>query len=1116
MHNIYDIKFDKKLSLVIEASAGTGKTWTLERIFIKALLNFPELKLSQFLVVTFTKIATYELKERIKKQIEITIDDFIYYKNTQDITQIKDTFNCYLIKIRTNYLTKDIAHLVMVLNNFDTATIKTIHGFCNYILKNYQLETKVDLSNNIVNNINDTLEVLIKKFLLIHVFNSRVFLNKIKDIFLLLQIIFVSDDIDSIVRALIKKISNFIIYYNNQFISQYKILEDYNLVDLLQDSLTISKKELILISAVVDYVVREYNIIVVKDNMITQNDLISIVADNLSNNVLLCDKLYQEFPIAFIDEFQDTDIYQWKIFNAIYRIDQDLRGYFIVVGDPKQAIYSFRGADINTYINAKAIISDNLNLVDNYRSHPDIIKFINHLFNENNINGKLGNNIIYSDITPKCDINKLIQIAKSNDIKQELSKFMHCDFEFSNKSVQIITCQNNDGVINAVVFEILTLLQVNPDLIDKIAVLVYQKSEANAIMTALNKYGVKAVTNIGINIFATDTATDFYNILLAIYDLSNTQQLNLALSSSLFGLPYEKLIRNEYEDIINLMFNYKEIVKDSIISLIYTFIDDLSLLYKKNNLSLVDNKVNELVHLAEILHIQYAKNKNFSNLLYWFKNKLNLLVTENEDFIANEDELIRLDNSKKQILIMTQHKAKGLEFEIVFCPFFAGIKDYLKDANEKVTPTYYDLENNFLPILSHDKKIAEKQKNEDFFEKQRLNYVALTRAKSRMYIYLTKHEFTSKGELSKLQKYYPINYLFGLENDSITRLFNYNNIFHDKNNAILEENLKNIVDIIDRSQIDINLLSLLSIKASFNQNLYFISDIKRKKLIDEYWQSYSNIIFHDNNGFKNNSLFNNVSIKNKLSNDIVMYKYSFLYDLSGKDFGILVHALCENYPFNIKKVNEILVDNNFEFKYELDDLFNLVEDILNYKIFNDLSILQIDNKKYELGFNISIDNNNNNLIKLLTELIKKYYGVKHPYTIAIKDIKYIRQGFLKGFIDLIFELDGKYYILDYKTNIVNQYQSCFDCYNENNYENSLLQVNAKHHYYLQYLIYLVAMKRYLEVKLNIVDATYLIGGAIYYYVRASCIIDLPKNSGIYIDDKCQMIISDIDNLLKGL
>ena len=285
MHNIYDIKFDKKLSLVIEASAGTGKTWTLERIFIKALLNFPELKLSQFLVVTFTKIATYELKERIKKQIEITIDDFIYYKNTQDITQIKDTFNCYLIKIRTNYLTKDIAHLVMVLNNFDTATIKTIHGFCNYILKNYQLETKVDLSNNIVNNINDTLEVLIKKFLLIHVFNSRVFLNKIKDIFLLLQIIFVSDDIDSIVRALIKKISNFIIYYNNQFISQYKILEDYNLVDLLQDSLTISKKELILISAVVDYVVREYNIIVVKDNMITQNDLISIVADNLSNNV---------------------------------------------------------------------------------------------------------------------------------------------------------------------------------------------------------------------------------------------------------------------------------------------------------------------------------------------------------------------------------------------------------------------------------------------------------------------------------------------------------------------------------------------------------------------------------------------------------------------------------------------------------------------------------------------------------------------------------------------------------------------------------------------------------------------------------------------------------------
>ena len=484
---------------------------------------------------------------------------------------------------------------------------------------------------------------------------------------------------------------------------------------------------------------------------------------------------------------------------------------------------------------------------------------------------------------------------------------------------------------------------------------------------------------------------------------------------------------------------------------------------------------------------------------------------DNEESGLIEEELIRLDNNKKQIIIMTQHKSKGLEFEIVFCPFFAGIKDYLKESEEKVIATYYDLENNFFPTLGYSKAIKDKQKKEDFSEKQRLNYVALTRAKSRLYIYLTKHEVTSKGELSKAKKYYPINYLFGLENENINKIFDYNNIFENKDFAILNNELKNIVAIINRNQISDEILLLLCNKNILQQNILPISDIKCKELISEYWQSYSNIVMHDYN--KNNDLINKLFSQNKLV-DNVNYKYSFLNDLSGKDFGILVHALCEKYPLDIKKINEILVANNFEFKYDLNQLYLLVEDILNYQIFKNFSISQIKHKKSELNFNISVANHD--LAGIISQLIEKYYGLTHPYVKAIINIKSIRQGFLKGFIDLVFELDGKYYILDYKTNIVDDYASCFDCYDEISYENSLLKVNAKHHYYLQYLIYLVALKRYLETKLNILDATHLIGGAIYYYVRSSCIINLPKNSGIYIDDKCQSLVKDIDIFLKGL
>ena len=91
----------------------------------------------------------------------------------------------------------------------------------------------------------------------------------------------------------------------------------------------------------------------------------------------MSDKIFSLYPIAFIDEFQDTDKLQWEIFSSIYRLDSVKRGNVVVVGDPKQAIYSFRGADIDTYIEARHQINNLLSLDSNFRSNYNILSFIN-------------------------------------------------------------------------------------------------------------------------------------------------------------------------------------------------------------------------------------------------------------------------------------------------------------------------------------------------------------------------------------------------------------------------------------------------------------------------------------------------------------------------------------------------------------------------------------------------------------------------------------------------------------------------------------------------------------------------------------------------------------------
>jgi exodeoxyribonuclease V beta subunit len=190
----------------------------------------------------------------------------------------------------------------------------------------------------------------------------------------------------------------------------------------------------------------------------------------------------------------------------------------------------------------------------------------------------------------------------------------------------------------------------------------------------------------------------------------------------------------------------------------------------------------------------------------------------------------------------------------------------------------------------------------------------------------------------------------------------------------------------------------------------------------------------------------------------------------------------------------------------------MVSELFNKPLFPDgTTLAQINaSRNYQTEFEFyMIIKNKISFISDVTTILAKNYGTEHPYTQACSRLGNISPGFLKGFIDLLFEHQGKFWVLDYKTNTLDSYRACSD-------DNLLIDAMAHHNYYLQFILYLVATKRHLEFMYNINDASELLGGAIYLFVRGFYLENSTHNDGILIDTKCIAVVKEVDLLLGGV
>ena len=673
---------------VIEASAGTGKTYSVASIVTRAIAMNENIRIGNVLVTTFTRNAAAELRDRIRRRIASTESQL-----REEIALSGDHLAASLLNEEP---LERAERLARALREFDTATISTIHAVCARILTTAGLSSAGG---------SDDAEV--KEF------------------------------IEEVVNdAVIWEANLGNTYDPSRLASVVKARLAAPLSVLGYDTSAGKKKKRASITAEVkaerDHLVEVIESCVnrVRERMVNQptfDDMLRRAAEVLADKsqVALVAALRQKYLLAVIDEAQDTDKLQWSIFQNIF--PDSSKNMLLAVGDPKQAIYRFRGADVDAYLSVRE--DDKLlTLRENWRSDEDLITALNHLFHDESF----GTGISYVQVkprpgAPKCSIvgSKPLTIVSLGDVTNKIRIVRPTALRVREilEKVQI----TSDGKIRA----------VKPG---EICVLVTSRSTGASVESALHEMGVSAVSSGTENVMQGEMATAIYNLLCAMNEPYETSRIRLAAASPFFGASLadagafdEKTI----EQIRRTIAEWASTLRRRGVSALAAVLRaDLDIATRIVQGSGGERRETDFAHVIELLHsATLGIGCSPSAVLNSF-NEYSKLEPQSEVISR------RVESDKDAVQIMTVHAAKGLEFPVVVvADLWKSVRGKnpkvpSPDAFYRVSPTnpkerehVIDATYAYPKDLKIDFPAAEKgRKREEADEVKRLFYVALTRA----------------------------------------------------------------------------------------------------------------------------------------------------------------------------------------------------------------------------------------------------------------------------------------------------------------------------------------------------------------------------------------------------
>ncbi|MCA1773203.1 MAG: exodeoxyribonuclease V subunit beta [Halomonas sp.] len=853
------------------------------------------------------------------------------------------------------------------------------------------------------------------------------------------------------------------------------------------------------------------------------NDLLSHLDRALQgpNKDALAAQILRQFPVALIDEFQDTDPIQYRIFNAVYEVAKPRRdAAILLIGDPKQAIYAFRGADIFTYLQARQDTAGrHVTLGTNFRSSRTMVEAVNHCFAyaDRQPTGAFlfreeggDNPLPFQPVTAKGRDEQLVHQGQPLPAMtlwelpsdEPLSKTAY-QTEMAERCASHMTELLSAGQQAESGFQ--KDDQLTPLKPSDMAVLVNGLQEARAIRLALASRGVKSVyLSDHDKVFSSPMAGQVERWLRACAEpLASSRQaeahLRAALATPVLGLSLADLDHLQQSELawearVEQFSHYHRLwQRQGVLPLVRRMMVDFDIparllaAFEDGERLLTD-----LLHLGELLQ-QASQELDGEHALIRF---LYDAIADPESH--GDSHKLRLESDADLVKVVTIHKSKGLEYPLVFLPFIANHRP----VSDKDLPLrWHNAHGNLQLSLSADEDTLATADRERLGEDLRKLYVALTRARHATWLGLAP--------------------LKGLENSAIGHLLNGGKTLDP--GALTTK----LAELTEGSDIRVDAPpEPTALRLAPPQQTTTLGHARTpKRPAKEHWwiASYSALRLSgtltapvltplEPTTAQEATAFEVLDEPQELSQLAQQEAFHLHKFPRGPGPGTFLHGLLEwagREGFESAATDSDGLDDMLWRRMQLRGwqawqeplagwLTALLTTPLPLTHSASVSLTELGSYQVELEFWFAAKEVNTQAIDAL---VSKHLlpGFERPALDADT-----LNGMLKGFIDLAFEHQGRFYVLDWKSNYLGPDDSAYE-------PEALHQALLTKRYDLQAALYLLAMHRLLKARLPDYDPHQHLGGSMTVFLRGS----RSPGRGVFAEPAPVELIEALDALFAG-
>jgi exodeoxyribonuclease V beta subunit len=687
---------------VLEASAGTGKTYTIAALATRYVAD--GLRLDELLLVTFTRAATGELRDRVRQRLTATRAalDRVLAGEAEDPA---DRLVALLADGDAETVRRRRDRLAIALADFDAATIATTHGFCQEVLLGLGVAGDIDPGHRFSEDARDLVEDVV----------ADLYVNRFHD--------------NSPPRGLDREQARMVVgaAIGNPTAPLAPLVHDapddavalrHGLASDARAELDRRKRALALMTF---------------DDLVTR---LRAALDGPSGDAVAA-AMRARWSVALVDEFQDTDPDQWAIVRAAFAHPDST---LVLIGDPKQAVYAFRGADVYAYLDARSVADARPTLGTNYRSDRGLLEGFDALFGDANL-GHAEITYRRTEASPEHQRSRLEGAPVAAPLRVRVVA-RHDPDVARTKTDWSKAPAARAFVARDCAADIARLLASGaradgaPLHAGDVAVLVRTNAQARTIKAALDAAGVPAVLNTATSVFATDAARDWLALLEALERPEYLPRAKAAALTAFLGWPAAQVAGagdGDWDDVQARLHEWAGLLRRTGVA---TLMEDITqrehLPERLLGVTGGERVLTDLRHVAELLHGAAADGRlGITALAAWLRHRM--AADDRES--GSEERARRLESDAAAVQVLTVHRSKGLEFGVVHCPF---LWDPFRGRDRGEAPAIFhdaergnvrtldvSLETRDAAFVAHADAAAVEQAGEEL----RLAYVALTRAK---------------------------------------------------------------------------------------------------------------------------------------------------------------------------------------------------------------------------------------------------------------------------------------------------------------------------------------------------------------------------------------------------